>query len=205
VGVSFDGQHALRDVDLRITSGRLVVLVGPNGAGKSTLIELLAGARPPTRGRVSCEASSVAFVPQRAAVPDRLPITVQEVVTIGAWGESGPWRRVGRDGRDRVRDAIQLLGLTSLARRSFSTLSGGERQRTLLAQGLARGAGLLLVDEPTTGLDVDSTAHICAAIAREVSAGTAVVCVSHDERLIGQADRVVRLEKGFVVADSDPC
>jgi zinc/manganese transport system ATP-binding protein len=200
--VTYGSHHALRDVDLQLARGGLTALTGPNGAGKSTLIELLAGVRPATSGQVTCAARSVAFVPQRAAVPDRLPVTAQEVVTIGAWGEAGLWRRVGRQGRGRVREAMQQLGLSSLARRSFGTLSGGERQRVLLAQGLARGADLLLIDEPTTGLDLASSTHICMAIDRELLRGTTVVCVSHDAVVVDRADRVVRLEEGLVVADS---
>ena len=95
----------------------------------------------------------------------------------------------------------EVLDLGPLSHRSFATLSGGERQRALLAQGLARGADLLLVDEPTTGLDTRNAAHICEAVAREVARGVCVVCVSHDPDVIARADRAVRLEEGRVVAD----
>ncbi len=202
VRVTYGGHHALRDVVVRVPAARLTVVAGPNGAGKSTFLELLAGVRRATSGHVTCEARSVAFVPQRTVVPDRLPVTVREVVTVGAWGEAGPWRRVGAAGRRRVRDSMELLGLEPLARRPFSALSGGERQRTLLAQGLARGAELLLLDEPTTGLDADSAARICEAVDREVRRGVTVVCVSHDPLVVDRADRVVRLEGGRVVAGS---
>ena len=195
------GHDALGDVDLRLRPAELAVLVGPNGAGKSTLLEVLAGVLPPTSGEVVRTTGSVAFVPQRTAVPDRLPLTVRDVVTMGAWGEAGPWRRVRADGRRRVAQAISVLGLETLVRRPFATLSGGERQRALLAQGLARGADLLLLDEPTTGLDRESTAHICDAIRHEVTRGTAVVCVSHDQVVVDLADRVVRLERGRLVGD----
>ena len=201
VRVHLGGHDVLRQVDLTLGRAGLTVLTGPNGAGKSTLIEVLAGVRPPTAGRAEVRARSVAFVPQRAAVPDRLPVTVHDVVTMGAWGEAGAWRRVGREGRSRVEEAMEVLDLGPLARRSFATLSGGERQRTLLAQGLARGADLLLLDEPTTGLDNRNAAHICEAVAREVARGVCVVCVSHDPDVIARADRAVRLEEGRVVAD----
>ncbi|WP_193612734.1 zinc ABC transporter ATP-binding protein AztA [Nocardioides lijunqiniae] len=204
VGVSYGEHQALRHVDLRISRGRLTALTGANGAGKSTLIEVLAGVRPVTTGQVTRATGALAFVPQRTAVPDRLPVTVREVVTIGAWGEAGLWRRVGSAGRVRVATAMEVLGLTGLAHRSFGTLSGGEQQRALLAQGLARGAELLLIDEPTTGLDGESAAHIGAAIEAEVARGVTVVCVSHDDDVIARAARVVRLQDGRIVDDTEP-
>lgn len=199
VRVTRGGHDALHDVDLELATGRLTVLAGPNGAGKSTLVEVLADVLPVSSGTVEVRAGAVAFVPQRSAVPDRLPVTVREVVTMGAWGEAGLWRPVGRDARRRVEAAIEAVGMSALARRPFAALSGGERQRALLAQGLARGADLLLLDEPTTGLDATSATHICEAMVREVARGTTVVCVSHDPAVIDLADRVVRLEGGRVV------
>ena len=201
VHVTLGDHHALRGVDLRVEPGRLTVVAGPNGAGKSTLVEVLAGVRPPTSGRVETGSASVAFVPQRADVPARLPITVREVATMGAWGEVGPWGRLGGGARQRVDDALERMGLTALARRPFATLSGGERQRAMLAQGLTRSADLLLLDEPTTGLDTLSAAHITEAVLQEARRGVAVVCVSHDPLVLGLAHRVVRMEDGRVVAD----
>lgn len=192
----------LSDVDLEVRGGELAALVGFNGAGKSTLVEVLAGVVPVVRGAVD-RCARTAYVPQRADVPPRLPVTVHEVVAMGAWNDAGAWRRVGRHGRRRVDAAIAALGLEDLARRPFSILSGGQRQRALLAQGLASGAELLLLDEPTTGLDVESTAHIMRAIEREVARGAGVLCVTHDAALVERADRVVRVEAGRVVAVSD--
>ncbi|WP_317231072.1 AAA family ATPase, partial [Clavibacter sp. MX14-G9D] len=86
--------------------------------------------------------------------------------------------------------------------RGFAALSGGQRQRALLAQGLARGAGLLLLDEPTTGLDAASAERIRAIMRSEADRGVAVVCASHDPAVLADADRVVRLEDGLVAHDS---
>jgi zinc/manganese transport system ATP-binding protein len=197
-----DGHQVLVDIDVAFSTGRLAVLTGPNGAGKSTLVEVLAGVLPVTSGAVDRSVPVHSFVPQRAAVPDRLPVTVREVVTMGTWGRTGrtsPWRRADQESRRRVNDAISVLDLAALCRRPFATLSGGERQRALLAQGLARRADLLLLDEPTTGLDASSAALICGAIVREAARGAAVVCVSHDPIVVELADQVVRLDHGRVV------
>jgi len=194
--VEFPGVVALDDVDLDIPDAALTVIVGPNGAGKSTLLEALAGARPPASGSLEVDGRSRAFVPQRAAVAEHLPLTVRDVVTVGAWGRLRASRRLTRAHRDSVDHAMQRLDVAPLARHPFSSLSGGQRQRALLAQGLARAADILLLDEPTTGLDAASAELNRAAISSEISRGAAVVCVSHDERLIDEADHVIRIEAG---------
>lgn len=199
VHVELAGRDVLCHVDVVVVPAELTVIAGPNGAGKSTLLEVLAGTRAPTAGRVVVSAGSSSFVPQRAVVAERLPVTVRDVVTVGAWGRLGPWRRMDAIARRAVDDALEELGLTSLQRRPFGELSGGQRQRALLAQGLAARADLLLLDEPTTALDADSAARIRSAIRSEVRRGAAVVCVTHDDRLIALADRVVRLEAGRIV------
>lgn len=196
VHVVLGGRPVLEDVHLDVAPGLLTVLTGPNGAGKSTLLEVVAGVRPPTSGHVHHRAAAVSLVPQRTAVPEQLPVTVRDVVTVGAWGRTGPWGRVGRDGRRRVDRALELLDLDGLARRPFATLSGGQRQRALLAQGLVRDADLLLLDEPTTGLDDDSVRRITEAITAEVTRGIAVVCATHDPDLVVRAGREVRLDAG---------
>ena len=202
VHVQFGGRDVLCHVDAVVHRSQLTVVAGPNGAGKSTLLEVLAGTRRPTAGRVVLTAGSSSFVPQRAAVAERLPVTVRDMVTVGAWGRLGPWRRKDETARRAVDDALESLALTPLQRRPFAQLSGGQRQRALLAQGLARGADLLMLDEPTAALDAESGERIRAAISSEVRRGAAVVCVTHDAEVIAGADRVIRLEEGRVVADT---
>lgn len=200
--MEFSGKPALCGVDLDAARGALTVIAGPNGAGKSTLLEVLAGTLVPTRGSVELGPLSRAFVPQRAAVSETLPLTVRDVVTVGAWGRVGPWRPLGGVGRRAVDEALDRLDLADLQRSPFGVLSGGQRQRALLAQGLARGADVLLLDEPTTALDASSAARILDAVRSEAARGVAVVCVSHDPALIEVADAVVRLDAGLVASDT---
>lgn len=199
VAVSFDGTPALAGVDLDVASTAITVITGPNGAGKSTLLEVLAGTRSASGAR--SVNGDIAFVPQRAAIPPALPVSVRDVVRVGAWGRLGLWRRMDDAARTRVEDAMQRLEIRNLARRPFASLSGGQQQRSLLAQGLARGADLLLLDEPTTGLDAESARRIREVMREEASRGVAVVCVSHDPAVIGDADHVVALSEGRVRAD----
>ncbi len=196
--VDHSGVPALDGVDVDVPAGALTVVVGPNGAGKSTLLEVLAGARDAASGTVEVDRRARAFVPQRAAVSEHLPLTVREVVSVGAWGRTGVWRPFTLADRRIVDDAMERLAISALARSPFGALSGGQRQRALLAQGLARRADILLLDEPTTGLDADSAARNREAIAHELRRGATVVCVSHDERLIATADHLVGLRDGRV-------
>ncbi|MFJ4253880.1 zinc ABC transporter ATP-binding protein AztA [Microbacterium sp. NPDC090003] len=199
VHVAFDGVDVVCGVDLRVAPEELAAIAGPNGAGKSTLLEVLAGTRSPRRGQRSVS-GAVAFVPQRAAIPPRLPVTVRDVVAVGVWGRLGPWRRVDGEARAAVARSLSRMEIADLASSPYASLSGGQQQRTLLAQGLARQADLLLLDEPTTGLDAESSLRIRSVLREEADRGVAVVCVSHDGALLGEADRVVRLEAGRVVA-----
>ncbi len=199
IRVDLGETRAVADVDLDIARHRLTVIVGANGSGKSTLVEVLAGARTPSAGSVHVDARAHAFVPQRTAVAERLPLTVRDVVSVGAWGRVGMVRRLGRDGAAAIDDALRRVDMTALQRRPFAALSGGQRQRALLAQGLARGADLLVLDEPTTALDATSAALIRHAITAETTRGATVVCVSHDDRLIAEADVVVRMDAGRIL------
>lgn len=200
IRVAFDGRDVLHGVDVEIASSAITVIAGPNGAGKSTLLEVLAGTRAAREGRRSVSGEA-AFVPQRAAVSERLPVSARDVVAIGTWGRRGS--RTPREAlRMRVDDALDRLGILPLAAHPFATLSGGQQQRALLAQGLARGADLLLLDEPTTGLDAESGARIRTVLRAEADRGVAVVCVSHDPAVLADADRIIRLTDGRVSLSS---
>jgi len=204
VRAEYPGILALDTVDADIPIAALTVLVGPNGAGKSTLLEILAGARIPSSGTIDAGPRSRAFVPQRVAVSEHLPLTVREIVAVGAWGRTGILGPLTRRHRASIDTAMQRLDIAPLHRHPFSALSGGQRQRALLAQGLAREADILLLDEPTTGLDDASAERNRAAIDQEIRRGATVVCVSHDPRLIERADHTLRLDGGRIRPESAP-
>ncbi len=114
--VTFSGTVALDAVDLDVPRGALTVVVGANGAGKSTLLEALAGSLAPTSGDVDTDGLSRSFVPQRAAVGEHLPLTVRDVVSVGAWGRTGPFRPMGRTDHAAVDEALRRLDIAALAR-----------------------------------------------------------------------------------------
>lgn len=203
IHVALGEKDVLRGVDLALRGGEMVVIAGPNGAGKSTLLEVLAGVRDARVGARSVR-GSLAFVPQRTGIPERLPVTAREVVSIGTWGRLGWWRRTDAAARELIDRSMTRLAIDQLASAPFATLSGGQQQRALLAQGLARSADLLLLDEPTTGLDAESAMLIRGALRDEARRGVAVVCVSHDTALLEDADRLVRLSEGELVTADEP-
>ncbi|GGF47155.1 hypothetical protein GCM10010922_23680 [Microbacterium sorbitolivorans] len=192
---SYAGAEVLHGVDAALLPGRVTAIIGPNGAGKSTLIELLAGVREPSRGGVS-RAGEVALVVQRPKIPQALPLTVRETVAMGTWGKRRPRREVV----SAVEAALDRVGLDHLAERSLHSLSGGQRQRALIAQGIARDAEILLLDEPAAGLDVRSRQRTREILAAEAAAGRAIGWVTHDEEDVDASDDLVHLVDGRRVA-----
>ncbi|MEU1701043.1 zinc ABC transporter ATP-binding protein AztA [Streptomyces sp. S-9] len=180
-------------------------LVGPNGSGKSTLLGVLAGVIRPTAGELHHTGSRPpAFVPQRGAVGDALPLTVRQTVEMGRWGERGPWRRLTRRDHATVDAAMERMGVAGLAARQLGDLSGGQRQRALIAQGLAQEADLLLLDEPTTGLDPEARDRIAALLTELVADGVTVVHATHDLDAARAADACLLLHAGRLAAQGHP-
>ncbi|QRN78861.1 MAG: ATP-binding cassette domain-containing protein, partial [Nocardiopsis sp. BM-2018] len=132
----------LKGVSAEVPEGAVTALVGPNGAGKSTLLGVLAGTVPLRRGKVTpdrgARAARPAFVVQRSAVPDTLPLTVRAAVAMGRWAHRGLWRPLTRHDRAVVARCMERAGVADLAHRGLGELSGGQRQRALIAQGLAQ-------------------------------------------------------------------
>lgn len=183
----------------------MTAVVGPNGSGKSTLLGVLSGVMTATSGSVLRAAGSPpAFVPQRGAVGDALPLTVRQTVEMGRWGERGLWRRLTAEDREVVDRCMEQLGIADLGRRQLGELSGGQRQRALIAQGLAQQSDLLLLDEPTTGLDPQAQAGIMSVLAGLVADGTTVVQATHDLQAARSADHCLLLAEGQLVAEGDP-
>lgn len=185
---------ALAPLDLEVRSGEILALTGPNGSGKSTLLALLAGLIRPTRGHIErIGPPGVALVAQSTPVPDTLPITAGEVAAMGRWQRAGLWRRLSPADRRIVAASLETVGLSPLRTRAIQELSGGQRQRAFVAQGLARQAPVLLLDEPMTALDTGSRAAVVRALTAAARGGTAVVLVTHDPADAAVADRIVRL------------
>ncbi|MGY1771586.1 zinc ABC transporter ATP-binding protein AztA [Blastococcus sp. SYSU D00813] len=191
---------ALDGVCACLPPAAVTAVVGANGAGKSTLLDVLAGVLHPTSGCVDglC-GRTIAYVPQRSAVPDHLPLTVGDTIAMGRWRERGPWRRLRAGDRALVAAVAGELGLTGLLGSPLATVSGGQRQRALLAQGLVARADVLLVDEPTAGVDAATQQAVLQALAAEAERGAVVVHATHEPAAVDRADAVLALSAGRVV------
>ena len=197
--IRFDGvdahrgkTKALQDVNLTVEAGTVVAVIGPNGAGKSTLFALLSNRLRPTTGEVSVQ-GSVADVLQATDLDPHLQLTVDDVVRMGRYRSRGLLRPMRRSDRSAVDRAIERVGMTELRRRPINQLSGGQRQRALVAQGLSQDAPILVLDEPSAGLDVPAQEQILDIIRAEADDGRTVLFSTHDLRDARRADVVVAL------------
>ncbi|MFJ2178468.1 zinc ABC transporter ATP-binding protein AztA [Streptomyces sp. NPDC087851] len=205
LSAGYAGHPVLHQLDVEIRALTTTALVGPNGSGKSTLLGVLAGVIQPTAGEVQHSGGRPpAFVPQRGGVGDALPLTVRQTVEMGRWGERGPWRRLTRQDRAAVNSALERLAIADLAARQLGELSGGQRQRALIAQGLAQESDLLLLDEPTTGLDPEARERMATLLTDLVDDGVTVVHATHDLDAARSADACLLLRDGRPVGRGDP-
>ena len=186
----------------------ITAVIGPNGSGKSTILNAIAGLLPPLSGTVEIPSDGngrkgISYVFQNTKVDGNLPITVEEVVTMGRYATAGWFSRLTADDKARVRTAMDRMGVTELRRRHLHELSGGQRQRAFLAQGLAQDHNTLLLDEPLNGIDHPTARAIDQVIHNEVEDGCAVVVSTHDLSEAQVADHVI-LVNGRVIASGTP-
>jgi ABC-type cobalamin/Fe3+-siderophores transport system ATPase subunit len=214
VGVRLGEAQILADVTLAVRAAEMTAIVGPNGAGKSTLMSVMSGFRPHYeghcrfRGREIAEwkkpelAKQMAFVPQMVRL--EFPFTGEQVVFMGRTPYCNGLFE-SPDDRDAVRRAMELTDATPFAARPFQALSGGERQRIVLAGALAQEPAVLLLDEPTTFLDLKHQIQTYRLLQRLAREGMAVIAVTHDLNLASSyADRMVVLSRGTLAADGAP-
>jgi zinc transport system ATP-binding protein len=214
VGVELGGRPILRGIDLEVAAGQVVTLLGANGSGKSTLVRAMLGLVPVSRGEVRLfgvprnrfrDWQRIGFVPQRATATTGVPATVSEVVTAGRLSRRRPFLPLGRADRAAVRSAIEAVGLTDRAGDGCSTLSGGQQQRALIARALAGEPDLLVLDEPTAGVDVQSQQTFAEVVRRLVARGVTVLLVAHElGPLFDLVDRAVVMREGRVAYDGPP-
>jgi len=173
----------LEDVNLTLQPGQFVALVGPSGAGKTSLLKLVLRLIQPVQGRIDFRSAPpvrVAYVPQVETVDWNFPVTAEEVVVMGDTRPSGlwPWPRAVE--RRRARALMHELEIGDLGPRHIRDLSGGQQQRVFLARALMAEPDLLVVDEPTSGVDLRSTEHIFELLVQLNHQGTAILLTTHD-------------------------
>jgi zinc transport system ATP-binding protein len=204
--VEFDGEHVLEDVDLTIHSGDFVAILGPNGSGKTTLIRAILGLQPVHHGKVALfgvplsrfrDWQRVALVPQRLPGASSIPVSVWEAVMGGLISPRRRWRPFTRAEKAIAAQAIEDVGLWAKRHERLDTLSGGQQRRVMVARALVSGADLLVMDEPTAGVDAEHVGRLTELLAGLQATGTTVVVITHE--LTGLTHLVTRA----VVLDSD--
>jgi zinc transport system ATP-binding protein len=187
--VEFDGDHVLDDIDLVIDPGEFVALLGPNGSGKTTLVRAMLGLQPLAHGKAWLfdtpvprfrQWDKVAWVPQRLLGASSIPVSVWETVLSGRITPRSRWRPFSRQAKDAASRALEEVGLAHRRHDRLDALSGGQQRRVLIARALATTAQLLVMDEPTAGVDAENIAHLVHLLAGLKASGTTIVIVTHD-------------------------
>ncbi|HEV3195388.1 MAG TPA: metal ABC transporter ATP-binding protein [Candidatus Cybelea sp.] len=202
--VRYEDFTALVGATLTVHYGESLGIVGPNGSGKSTLLKTIAGLLLPSSGSLSVLGSpprklppgTIAYVPQVEAVDWSFPATVWDVVAMGRFARLRFWQRFGARDRQVVHRALELVDIARLANRHIAHLSGGQQQRVFVARAIAQEPRLLLLDEPTTGVDA-ATEEALRRIVRELAAGgMPVLMATHDlDRVDEWFDRLLVLDR----------
>jgi zinc transport system ATP-binding protein len=195
----------LRDVDLEVERGEFVAIAGPNGGGKTTLVRLVVGLEQPTSGRVELMVRKVGYLPQRTQAGIDAPVTVRELVTTGRASRTRLLGPLTAADRVSVQEAIDRVGLSPHADRRLTTLSGGQQQRAFIAKALAADPELLVLDEPTTGVDVEAQDAIASLLQRLRSElEMTILYVSHEFGAVERFVERIVLVRGGIVFDGPP-
>ncbi len=210
-GVQIGGQWLVRGVSLSVEPGQVTALVGPNGSGKSTLLRLLAGIWRPSEGTALLNGEAIAGMNRRAAarsitlVPQNphidIPFTVREVVSMGRYPHLGRFDAPGSHDFDATQAALVRADVAHLANRRVNELSGGEFQRVVIARSLATESDVILLDEPTAGLDLNHSLETLEMLHQLAEAGAAIAIALHDLNAASRwADVTALLQDGQLVA-----
>jgi len=194
-----DARSVVRDLNVALQAGDFVALVGPNGSGKTTLLRGLLGLLDPLEGRVVRRPGlRLGYVPQRETLDPLYPLSGLDVALLGTYGDVPPWRRLGAGQRARAHAALEACRAHGLARRRYGELSGGERQRVLLARALASEPDLLMLDEPTAGIDSDTERQILDTLdeLRRRRPVAIWIVTHHLAALQGRIEQVAMIEDG---------
>jgi ABC-type Mn2+/Zn2+ transport system ATPase subunit len=207
VNVSYPETVGLQDVTFEVLKGDFLAIIGPNGSGKTTLLRTVLGLVRPISGAVSVLGATgaglahvrrrIGYVPQRKPLDARFPVSVSDVALMGCYSSLGLLRQPSREDRKRTESALEAVGLSHLARHVAGHLSGGQQQRLLIARALVQNPAILLLDEPTSGVDVASQRSIIQLVRRlHDDRGLTTLLVTHDiNEVLPCLDKVMYLNR----------
>lgn len=203
--VRYDSTFAIDQVSFEVNIGERLAVVGPNGAGKSTLLKVIAGVLRPSKGKVNVFGYEpgghicIAYISQRSQIDLSFPVTVKDVVMMGRVGKLGLLRNPNSRDWDIVEESIEIVGMDNLKNRQIGQLSGGQQQRMFIARALAQEAELMLLDEPFTGLDVNTQDDVLNILDTLKEKSVTVLVSLHDLNLAAQRfDRVMLINKRMI-------
>lgn len=202
LAVGYHGQAVMSGISLAIPQGSFTAILGANGTGKSTLLKTLLGLQPPVAGRMERTPGAVfGYVPQAIQFDPLYPLTGFDVALMGVFGRVGPVRFISRAEKDFVRECLAATAASEFAGQKFSRLSGGQKQRVLIARALAAKPNILVLDEPTAGVDVGATQALLEFISRlHQERQLTVLLVTHDLPLVKKhAQQIIWLHQGAVL------
>lgn len=195
VSLGYRGVPVLRDVTVSVYEGDFLAFVGPNGSGKTTLLRALTGTLAPLRGEIIRPRNPIpcGYVPQERELDPAFPLSALDVVLLGRVGRVPPGRRPGRRDREICLAALTQVGTAALARAPFQELSGGQKQRVLIARALAAEPAMLVLDEPTSGMDLRGEREILDLIADLGRGGLTIVMASHNLHAVARYARRIAI------------
>lgn len=180
VSIGYGKEVILKDINLSVQENDFIGIVGPNGAGKTTLLKIILGNHKPLSGKITKDELRFGYVPQRDVVQPILPYTVSEVVLMGRYSLSGIFKLPGKEDKQIVEECMNCVGIFDLSNQNYKSLSGGQRQRTLIARALAVNPNVLILDEPTNGMDTPSHYSLLNLISQlHIERNLTIFLVSH--------------------------
>ncbi|TWP34039.1 metal ABC transporter ATP-binding protein [Leekyejoonella antrihumi] len=210
----YAGNPVVRDASLTVHSGEVIAVLGPNGSGKSTLMRGILGLNDHLSGDLDLfgipaasfrERTRLGYVPQRHTLSTSVRATVREIVEVGRLPHRPWWRRASAQDHELIDRALARVGLADRERADVSTLSGGQQRRVLIARALAGQPDILIMDEPTAGVDTASQEVLAEVLQRLAASGVTMIIVTHEiEALRGIVTRIVEVSHGRIAFDGTP-
>jgi ABC-type Mn2+/Zn2+ transport system ATPase subunit len=202
LAIGYERRPVMSGISLSIARSSFTAILGTNGSGKSTLLKTLLGIQPPVAGEIKFEGQPVfGYVPQSVELDTLYPLTGFDVALMGVYGRIQPGRLLPRHEQDCVRECLRATGADAFAQKKFSQLSGGQKQRVLIARALATKPDILVLDEPTAGVDAAATQALLEFISRiHQERKLTILLVTHDLPLVRKhAEQVIWLHEGKIL------